>query len=152
MRHPYRRRPEHRRGPPKPDRRRALELLAASPEGCTEALLFANGFTAEMLIELIRTELATPERMMAGGKQVEITVYGSLTRGGRRLREFARWDKATMRGLATLTGLCRTLAPPPGSLSILAVLPRAVRFKPFSGLTELTREFFHRLFCVLLHA
>jgi hypothetical protein len=44
MPHPHR----HRRGP-KPDRRRALELLAASPDGCTEALMFANGFTAELL-------------------------------------------------------------------------------------------------------
>src|SRR5437868_11998813 len=35
---------------PKPDRRRALELLArCGAEGCTEALMFANGFTAEML-------------------------------------------------------------------------------------------------------
>jgi hypothetical protein len=44
--------PPYRRRGPKPDRRRALELLAASPEGCTEALMFANGFTAELLIEL----------------------------------------------------------------------------------------------------
>jgi hypothetical protein len=59
-----RRRPH---GPPKPYLRRALELLAASPDGCTHALLLANGFTAQMLIELIRTELATaqPERMIA---------------------------------------------------------------------------------------
>jgi hypothetical protein len=40
MRHPHR-----RRHGPKPDRRRALELLAASPDGCTEALLLAHGFT-----------------------------------------------------------------------------------------------------------
>src|SRR3984893_9942708 len=53
----YPRRRRHR--PPKPDRRRALELLAASPDGCTEALMLANGFTVEMLVELIRTELAT---------------------------------------------------------------------------------------------
>jgi hypothetical protein len=34
---------------PKPDRRRALELLvAASSNGCTEALMLANGFTVEM--------------------------------------------------------------------------------------------------------
>jgi hypothetical protein len=46
--------PHRRRRGPKPDRRRALELLAASPEGCTEALMFANGFTAELLIELVR--------------------------------------------------------------------------------------------------
>jgi hypothetical protein len=34
--------------PPKPDRRRALELLAACRDGFTEGLMFANGFTAEL--------------------------------------------------------------------------------------------------------
>jgi hypothetical protein len=29
---------------PKPDRRRALELLAASRDGCTEAIMLAHGF------------------------------------------------------------------------------------------------------------
>jgi hypothetical protein len=68
MPHPYR-----RRGP-KPDCRRALELLAASPEGCTEALMFANGFTAEMLLELVRAGLASAhaERMVADGKMSEV--------------------------------------------------------------------------------
>ena len=72
-------------GPSKPDRRRALELLAASPDGCTEAILFANEFTAQMLIELIRTELATaqPERMIADGKQIEITRM-RITEAGRQ--------------------------------------------------------------------
>jgi hypothetical protein len=65
MLQPYRR----PRGP-KPDRRRALELLAASPEGCTETLMFANGFTAELLVELVRAGLASAhvERMVADGK------------------------------------------------------------------------------------
>jgi hypothetical protein len=69
MPHPHRR----RRGP-KPDRRRALELLAASPDGCTEALMFANGFTAELLIELVRAGLASAhaERMIANGKTMEV--------------------------------------------------------------------------------
>jgi len=49
MPHPHRRR---HRGP-KPDRRRALELLAASPDGCTEALMLAHGFTPPM-VDLIR--------------------------------------------------------------------------------------------------
>ena len=49
MPHPHRRR---HRGP-KPDRRRALELLAASPDGCTEALMLAHGFTPQM-VDLIR--------------------------------------------------------------------------------------------------
>jgi hypothetical protein len=54
--------------------RRALELLAASPEGCTEALMFANGFTAEMLLELVCAGLASAhaERMVADGKMSEV--------------------------------------------------------------------------------
>ena len=62
-----------RRGP-KPDRRRALELLAASPDGCTEALMFANGFTGELLIELVRAGLvfAHGERVVADGKMTEV--------------------------------------------------------------------------------
>src|SRR5262249_32820572 len=66
--------PHRRRHGPKPDRRRALELLAASPDGCTEALMFANGFTAEMLLELVRAGLASAhaERMVADGKMSEV--------------------------------------------------------------------------------
>jgi hypothetical protein len=69
MPHAHRR----RRGP-KPDRRRALELLAASPDGCTEALMFANGFTAELLVELVQAGLASAhaERMIAEGKMTEV--------------------------------------------------------------------------------
>ena len=68
--------PHRRRHGPKPDRRRALELLAASPDGRTEALMFANGFrfTAELLIELVRAGLASAhaERMVADGKMTEV--------------------------------------------------------------------------------
>src|SRR5262245_56496127 len=66
--------PHRRRHGPKPDRRRALELLAASPDGCTEALMFANGFTAELLIELMRAGLASAhaERLVADGKGTEV--------------------------------------------------------------------------------
>ena len=71
---PHHARPYRRRHGPKPDRRRALELLAASPDGCTEALMFANGFTAELLIELVRAELASAhaERMVADGRMMEV--------------------------------------------------------------------------------
>src|SRR5262245_11790113 len=40
---------------PKPEHRRALELLAASPDGCSEAIVLAHGFTVDFLVELIRT-------------------------------------------------------------------------------------------------
>src|SRR6266849_6362600 len=36
-----------RRRDPKPDRRRALELLASCRDGCTEAIMLAHGFTVE---------------------------------------------------------------------------------------------------------
>jgi hypothetical protein len=48
----------------RPDRRRALELLAACQDGCTEAIMLAQGFTG-----LAR---ATTERVVAGGKSIEV--------------------------------------------------------------------------------
>ena len=65
-----------RRRQPKPDRIRALELLASSPqEGCTEAIMIAHGFTVEQLVELVRSGLAsaTPERVVAGKRVMQIT-------------------------------------------------------------------------------
>jgi hypothetical protein len=51
----------------KPDRCRALELLAASRDGVSEALMRAHGFTVEQLVELVRAGLAmaTAECMVA---------------------------------------------------------------------------------------
>jgi len=48
MSHPHR-----RRHGPVPDRRRALELLAASRDGAAEAIMIAHGFTVEQMVELI---------------------------------------------------------------------------------------------------
>jgi hypothetical protein len=69
-----------------PDRRRALELLAASPDGCTEAIMLAHGFTVELLVELCMAELtiATPERMVAGGRTVQIARM-RITEAGQRV-------------------------------------------------------------------
>jgi hypothetical protein len=63
-----------RRRGPKPDRRRALEVLASCRDGCTEALMLAHGFTVALMVELIRAGLATakPERVVGGGETVEI--------------------------------------------------------------------------------
>jgi hypothetical protein len=73
-----------RRRLPKPDRRRALDLLASCRDGCTEALLFAYGITVEMLVGLIHGGLATAttERMVAGGKSVEVARV-RITEAGR---------------------------------------------------------------------
>jgi hypothetical protein len=46
---------------PKPDRRRALELLASCRDGCTEAIMLAQGFTIPQMVELVRAGLATQQ-------------------------------------------------------------------------------------------
>jgi hypothetical protein len=60
---------------PKQQRCRALELLEASIDGCTEAIMLAYGFKTELLVELVNAGLATAsiERMVAGGRRVEVT-------------------------------------------------------------------------------
>jgi hypothetical protein len=57
------------------ERRRALELLAASSDGCTAAILMAHGFKSDPLVELISAGQAsvTTERVMAGDRETEIT-------------------------------------------------------------------------------
>jgi hypothetical protein len=66
--------PRHqRRRAPKPDRRPALELLAGSPHGCTEAMMLAHGFTIPQLVELVRAGLATATtERVTGNKAMEI--------------------------------------------------------------------------------
>jgi hypothetical protein len=44
---------------PNRKRHRALELLAASPNGATEAILVAHGLSIDLLVELVRAGLAT---------------------------------------------------------------------------------------------
>jgi hypothetical protein len=76
--------PSRRRGP-KPDRRRALELLANSRDGCTEAILLAHGFTVPQMVELVRTGLATAHtrRVVVARRTIEIA-YMKITEAGRQ--------------------------------------------------------------------
>jgi hypothetical protein len=73
-------------------RRRVLELLDASREGCTEAVMLAHGFTVDMLIELVTARLATAqtERMVAGGRRVEVIRF-RITEAGRQALSQLRW-------------------------------------------------------------
>jgi hypothetical protein len=77
---------------PKPDRRRALELLASSRDGCTEAIMLAHGFTVPQLVELVRARLATAhsQRVIVARRPVEIARI-KITEAGRR----ALTDKPT---------------------------------------------------------
>jgi hypothetical protein len=78
------RRNARKRVPPA-TRRRALELLAASPDGATEAILLARGLSIDVLVELVRAGLATAkaERVMAGGRSMEVARV-RITDEGRR--------------------------------------------------------------------
>jgi hypothetical protein len=44
------------------DQRRALRLLAAAPNGATEAIVLAHGFTISLLDDLVLRGLATAEK------------------------------------------------------------------------------------------
>src|SRR5258705_12192047 len=77
---------QSRRRGPKPDRRRALELLASCRGGCTEAIMVAQGVAVEMLADLIR-DGADRAR---GGRQ-------SVHRGQVRYRG-QRWQQRDVSG------------------------------------------------------
>jgi hypothetical protein len=67
------------------DERALLELLAASADGCTDALLRAHGFSLEVIINVVSTRLATPkaERVFtAAGRAIEVTRV-KITEAGR---------------------------------------------------------------------
>jgi hypothetical protein len=80
-----------KRSPPS-TRRRALELLEASIDGCTEAIMLAYGFKTELLVELVNAGLVTAsiERMVAGGRRIEVTRM-RITGDGRRALTKLRW-------------------------------------------------------------
>jgi len=78
--------------PSRRKRRRALELLEASLDGCTEAIMLAHGFNIELLVELVQAGLATAstERMLASGRPMEVTRL-RITGAGRRALAQVRW-------------------------------------------------------------
>jgi hypothetical protein len=94
--------PTHsRRRSPPATRRRALELLAGSADDMTEAMLVAHGFTVEQMVDLCVAGLATatPERIVAGGRTIEVATM-QITEAGRRAldhgqRVGARWIRTT---------------------------------------------------------
>ncbi len=61
-------------------------MLASCPEGCTEAVMLAHGFTVRQMLELVRDGLATAsaERVVAGGKSIEIARV-KITEAGRQI-------------------------------------------------------------------
>jgi hypothetical protein len=66
-------------------RRRALTILIAAPEGCTEATMTAHGFSLEFLADLARDGLVneTVDRVRKGKREIDV-VRLSITAEGRR--------------------------------------------------------------------
>jgi hypothetical protein len=67
------------------EQRRALAMLAdAGQRGYTDAMMMAQGFTVDLLASLVRAGLATatPQRMRAGGKLIEVAKV-QITDAGR---------------------------------------------------------------------
>jgi hypothetical protein len=77
-------RTRHKRSPS--PRRQALELIAAHPDGCTEAVLAAEYIPADVLIELVRSGLvvARNKRIDDEGGAVETTRVW-ITDAGKRV-------------------------------------------------------------------
>jgi hypothetical protein len=75
-----------RRNDPSPNRRRALELLAASPHGATEAILVAHGLTVDLLVELVRAGLAAARAERALDASYPRANHRGGAAGGRGLR------------------------------------------------------------------
>jgi len=72
-----------------PISKRALALLADSPDGCTEAALISHGFSIEQFAELVTSGLATARIERIDGREivrVQITVAGRQTLAARRVR------------------------------------------------------------------
>jgi hypothetical protein len=67
------------------DRRRALGIIAESPDGCSRAIMLARGFPLSVLIRLVRAGLATShiETEERGEKVIEI-VRVKIADAGRR--------------------------------------------------------------------
>jgi hypothetical protein len=67
------------------EERRALSLLAGSPNGCTTSIMMAHGLTPEILADLVRRSLAAtkPETVRAGGTSTEV-VKMHITAAGRK--------------------------------------------------------------------
>jgi hypothetical protein len=69
--------------------RRLLELLAHSPNGASEALLLARGFSREVIVDLLHARFVTttPERTFAAQRPVHITRLRITDAGRRALAE-----------------------------------------------------------------
>jgi hypothetical protein len=67
------------------DQRRALEMLACSPNGCTESALRAHGFRVGLLARIVRAKFAVarPDHVKVTERTVSFVRF-EITEAGRR--------------------------------------------------------------------
>jgi hypothetical protein len=65
-----------------PDRRRALELLAASRDGATEAVFWEHGFSVRRIVDLVGSRLRTANEWLLAAADARSRSRGS-DHGGR---------------------------------------------------------------------
>ena len=65
-------------------RRRALAVLADNPDGCTEAIMLAHGFTAELLVDLVQEDLASVSTERKEAREPFEVIRFKITDAGRR--------------------------------------------------------------------
>jgi hypothetical protein len=67
------------------EKRRALQLLARSLDGCTEALMMVYGFPIEMLGDLSMAGFALATALdTRAGRQPMLVVWMTITEAGRK--------------------------------------------------------------------
>jgi hypothetical protein len=70
---------------PSVDRRRVLKILATSRNGRVEAVLFAHGFSHQLLGDLVRSGMANRKTERVGRRQQIDTARLKITEAGRRV-------------------------------------------------------------------
>jgi hypothetical protein len=86
------------------EQRRALQLLAGSPNGCTEAILMAHGFHLAMLGKLAFDGFANVEarETMAGSRRMKV-FWLRITEAGRKA--IAEWKRPRAEARGQVRGL-----------------------------------------------
>jgi hypothetical protein len=68
-----------------PARRRALEPLAGSPDGCTEGIMRARGFSIDFMVDLVRAGLATATSERLAMSRIQSKSRLRITDKGRKV-------------------------------------------------------------------
>ena len=91
--------------------KRALQLLAGAPHGCTQKILRAHGFKVGLLSRIVRAgfAVAKPEIVKVGGRTVSVPRLTITALG----RQALAGDDGGQPPRQARTGTAASIAPPP---------------------------------------